>query len=152
MSPPLKLTPTHQHEVKVQHHHMQHHIQLNSTGVNIERVSHSPPKVAEPIKEPKVVVEVESWWKRSGSRHPYGVSTEPPGPAIGDQGPYEFRKILKPTSRNTNRSDGSDRNQTDSPDSGPFDFRKLLRKTDNAPTDTLKRCKGLSTSGSPSNV
>lgn len=32
---------------------------------------------------------------------------------------------------------------------GPFDFRKLLRKTEHAPTDTLRRCKGLTV---PANV
>lgn len=75
-----------------------------------------------------------------------------------DQGPYEFRKVLKPpsSSRNTTRSEdrvsdhwmcassdaSSDSTSTDG-GGGPFDFRKLLRRTNHAPTDTLKRCKGL---------
>lgn len=151
--------------MKVQQHRQLHPLNQNG-GVNIERVaSHAPPKAPlQLIKEPKVVIEVESWWQRSGSGQSYAV-TSPQSAPVTDQGPYEFRKILKPTSRNTNRSDGSggsgsggsggggnDRVQADSPDLGPFDFRKLLRRTDHAPTDTLKRCKGMSTTGSPSHV
>ena len=61
------------------------------------------------------------------------------------QGPFEFRKILKPASRNTSRSDDSWPQSSSSEagagdeDGGPFDFRRLLRRTNNAPTDTLKR-------------
>lgn len=69
-----------------------------------------------------------------------------------DQGPFEFRKILKPTSRNTTRSedswlhgDGTIMSGVGEEDGGPFDFRKLLRRTNNAPTDTLKRLRGGTT-------
>lgn len=85
-----------------------------------------------------------------------------------DQGPFEFRKILKPTSRNTNRSDpkspdtiasssSSSSGQqypylVDVPTSVQYDFRRILRKTDHAPTDTLKRCKGLAVGSTATDV
>ena len=63
-----------------------------------------------------------------------------------------MRKVLKPTllsgHSNTTRSEDSwlhvDAGMPDE-SGGPFDFRKLLRKTNNAPTDTLKRLRGTST-------
>ena len=77
--------------------------------------------------------------------------------ATVDQGPFEFRKILKPsTSRNTSRSDDSwlhgDADSTASDGGGPFDFRRLLRRTNNAPTDTLKRLRGVGTAFSASSA
>lgn len=62
-----------------------------------------------------------------------------------DQGPYQFRQILKPANSacHINRQENY---QDSNSDEFPFDFRKLLRKTNHAPTDTLKRCKGMITS------
>lgn len=76
-----------------------------------------------------------------------------------DQGPFEFRKLLKPASKNTNRSDldttisSSSSSPSDhhldtdqvrvSNSSIQYDFRRILRKTNHAPTDTLKRYKGM---------
>ncbi|XP_015784423.1 myosin-IIIb isoform X3 [Tetranychus urticae] len=88
----------------------------------------------------KVLVEVESWFQRCGGGQPYNISPETG--SASDQGPYQFRKILKPTSTGTNKSDGSMR-KASATEEFPFDFRKLLRRTEHAPTDTLKRCKGI---------
>ena len=126
----------------------------------------------------KALVEVASWSQRAPHANP-GNSPRASGSVVTvtvkdhlqsniithgkpqQQGPYEFRKILKPPLRNSTRAASSDdllaitSNRSicnsatgsswgsASADSGPFDFRKLLRRTNHAPTDTLKRCKGM---------
>ncbi|KAG1655880.1 Myosin-IIIb [Nymphon striatum] len=47
------------------------------------------------------------------------------------------------------KSEGGFYSATPDTNIGPFDFRKILRKTEHAPTDTLRRCKGLTV---PANV
>lgn len=84
----------------------------------------------------KVLVEVESW-DRSKQRYVPEIG------ATSDQGPYQFRQILRPTCYGSNKSGQSSEECIKI--NGHFDFRKLLRRTDHAPTDTLKRCKGLNT-------
>lgn len=129
----------------------------------------------------KALVEVGSWSQRasgtggagsnvtSGFRTSGSVVTvtvkDHQAKILSDQqqGPFEFRKILKPSPRDSGRiasshddllaiassTAKSSANATGASwgscnsDSGPFDFRKLLRRTNHAPTDTLKRCKGL---------
>ncbi|CAN8028867.1 unnamed protein product [Ixodes persulcatus] len=93
------------------------------------------------------MVEVEMWWqdgslKENHVRQPQAPTRPVPKVAAlapecdPNQGPYQFKKILR---RPTPSPQPSPTNQTP----GVFDFRKLLRKTDHAPTETLKRCKGL---------
>ncbi|KAM7285523.1 myosin-IIIb [Ixodes scapularis] len=93
------------------------------------------------------MVEVEMWWqdgslKENQVRQPETPTRPVPKVAAlapecdPNQGPYQFKKILR---RPTPSPQPSPTNQTP----GVFDFRKLLRKTDHAPTETLKRCKGL---------
>lgn len=93
------------------------------------------------------MVEVEMWWqdgslKENQVRQPQAPTRPVPKVAAlapecdPNQGPYQFKKILR---RPTPSPQPSPTNQTP----GVFDFRKLLRKTDHAPTETLKRCKGL---------
>lgn len=102
----------------------------------------------------------------SGNRQP--IQGSDVGGGSEDQGPFEFRKILKPSSRNTNRSGPKSPDTTTTSSSSTYssscgqqnypyltnvdppvsstvqyDFRRILRKTDHAPTDTLKRVKGI---------
>ncbi|RWS27880.1 hypothetical protein B4U80_01545 [Leptotrombidium deliense] len=79
----------------------------------------------------KVEMQVDSWFRRFENQ---SVVNCP----VRDQGPHEFRKILRPTS--VAKSDFRD---NDLSSSAQFDFRKLLRKTNHAPTDSLRKCKGL---------
>ncbi|OQR72132.1 myosin-IIIb-like [Tropilaelaps mercedesae] len=112
------------------------------------------------------ILEIESWWeKRSQRSTPSPGSTEPNSLDPADdplQGPFHFKKILKShthshasssssspsppghshngqlLSRQISRAGDGDVNRA-----GVFDFRKVLRRTAIAPTETLRRCKGL---------
>ncbi|XP_028966557.1 myosin-IIIb [Galendromus occidentalis] len=93
------------------------------------------------------ILEMESWWeKRSQRSTPSPGSTEPNSLDPADdpnQGPFQFKKILKSHSHNHSNSSSPLNSTTKTQDSGVFDFRKVLRKTRIAPTETLRRCKGL---------
>lgn len=90
------------------------------------------------------IVEVETWWQEGSLKE--NRTIEPTTPvhcemptqqdSDPNQGPYQFKKILR-------KPPPSPKPSPNRQTPGVFDFRKLLRKTDNAPTETLKRCKGL---------
>ncbi|KAH8041089.1 hypothetical protein HPB51_013749 [Rhipicephalus microplus] len=90
------------------------------------------------------IVEVESWWQEGSLKENHKIEPiipvhcEMPTAQESDpnQGPYQFKKILR-------KPPPSPKPSPNRQTPGVFDFRKLLRKTDNAPTETLKRCKGL---------
>ncbi|KAH6939060.1 hypothetical protein HPB50_015702 [Hyalomma asiaticum] len=90
------------------------------------------------------IVEVESWWQEGSLKENHKIEPSTPVhcemPTAQDsdpnQGPYQFKKILR-------KPPPSPKPSPNRQTPGVFDFRKLLRKTDNAPTETLKRCKGL---------
>ncbi|XP_064474850.1 myosin-IIIb-like isoform X2 [Ornithodoros turicata] len=92
------------------------------TGTNASRIANGPTTVAQ----------VESWLRKTSFREsPRRDEAEDP-----NQGPYQFKKILRPSP--TSPQPPSERDGTPR-----YDFRKLLRKTEHAPTATLRRCKGL---------
>lgn len=114
----------------------QQEIDANSASANSSSSSSGPRPT---------MVEVESWWQEGPPKENQTTDPAPPPhteplkaqESDPNQGPYQFKKILRKPPPSPKPSP----NRQTPP--GMFDFRKLLRKTDHAPTETLKRCKGL---------
>ena len=75
-------------------------------------------------QEKKVLIEIGSWEKNNQHEMTNFDSSS-------DQGPYHFRKILRPTFYDLNKKNEQESMHVDK----HFDFRKLLRHTYHAPTD-----------------
>lgn len=83
-------------------------------------------------------------------KNQHQAATRAPASQVGGRGAprqqlISVQNVVTSQDRNyrekTTNNKSNNSNEDDSV--GPYDFRKLLRKTNHAPTETLRRCKGL---------